>query len=78
MRTPTPNERASAIESAKRELVAIARTLGATGPLRLRRLGNGVIARDGMEAEVQEDYNALYDLALRASLQVDILVRYEL
>lgn len=77
MRKPTPNERESAIEAAKRELVAIARTLGATGPLRFRRLGNGVIARDGMEAEVKEDYNALYDLALRASRPVEVLVRYE-
>ncbi len=77
MRKPTPNERESAIEAAKRELVAIARTLGAYGPLRLRRIGNNVIARDGMDAEVQEDYSALYDLALRASRAVEVLVKYE-
>lgn len=77
MRKPTLNERESAIEAAKRELVAIARTLGATGPLRLRRLGNGVIARQGKEAEVQGDYNALYDLALRAEHATETLFRFE-
>jgi hypothetical protein len=30
-----------------------------------------------MDAEVKEDYNALYDLALRASRAVEVIVKYE-